>query len=232
MGAVQQFLSSKGSSGDPKRAFVVAHLHFDGTDGSTTITDTTGRSWTPSGNAQIDTAQSQFGGASLLLDGTGDYVSTANAAALQLTNQAFVIECWIRPNELGRVQTISNKRDGSGAEEHSIYFQATNVIVFNLFNSGSAVVTLTTTTVFTTGVWYAICVERAGNTFRIYVNGAVEDTFTGSVTASTNTAPLYIGRDGFNTARDFNGHIDEYRLTVGDFRYNGAYTPSGPFPDS
>jgi len=29
---------------------------------------------TPVGNAQIDTAQSKFGGASGLLDGTGDYI--------------------------------------------------------------------------------------------------------------------------------------------------------------
>lgn len=29
---------------------------------------------TASGNAKIDTAQSKFGGASLLLDGTGDYL--------------------------------------------------------------------------------------------------------------------------------------------------------------
>ena len=53
-------------------------LHADGTDASTTVTDSSlnAATMTPAGNAQIDTAQSVFGGASLLFDGTGDYVDT------------------------------------------------------------------------------------------------------------------------------------------------------------
>ena len=53
-------------------------LHFNGSDGSTTITDESGKTWTAYDNAQIDTAQSKFGGASMLLDGVGDYIKTTD----------------------------------------------------------------------------------------------------------------------------------------------------------
>ncbi|MBI4688786.1 MAG: hypothetical protein HY754_00715 [Nitrospirae bacterium] len=54
-------------------------LHFNGTNGSTTFTDSaTSKSVTASGNAKIDTAQSKFGGASGLFNGTTDYLSLAD----------------------------------------------------------------------------------------------------------------------------------------------------------
>lgn len=56
-------------------------LHMNGVDASTTFTDTASggtHTWTASGNAQIDTAQSKFGGASGLFDGNGDYIWSAD----------------------------------------------------------------------------------------------------------------------------------------------------------
>jgi hypothetical protein len=56
-------------------------LHFNGANGSATFTNSSSnaRTVTPSGNAQISTAQSVFGGSSLLLDGSGDYLTIADA---------------------------------------------------------------------------------------------------------------------------------------------------------
>ena len=51
-------------------------LPFDGSNGATSTTDSsnTNNSVTFAGTAQISTAQSKFGGSSLLLDGNSDYV--------------------------------------------------------------------------------------------------------------------------------------------------------------
>jgi len=51
---------------------------------------------TVEGNAQIDTAQSMFGGASGLFDGTGDYLSLANSDDWDLGTGAWTIDFWIR----------------------------------------------------------------------------------------------------------------------------------------
>ena len=58
-------------------------LHMEGADAATTFPDSSslGVSVTASGNAQIDTAQSKFGVASSLFDGTNDYLTVADNAA-------------------------------------------------------------------------------------------------------------------------------------------------------
>jgi len=51
------------------------------------------------GNAQVDTAQSKFGGASALFDGTGDYLalnSQSAGPALIPATTTFSAEMWIR----------------------------------------------------------------------------------------------------------------------------------------
>src|SRR5690606_25450842 len=71
-------------SGDPYWASVVLLLHMDGADGSTMFIDSSanGLTVTANGNAQIDTAQSKFGGAAALFDGNGDYLALPSTGAL------------------------------------------------------------------------------------------------------------------------------------------------------
>ena len=59
-------------------------LHMNGADGSQTFTDSSPSSKTVTtyGNAQIDTAQSKFGGASGLFPGGTDYISIANTTSV------------------------------------------------------------------------------------------------------------------------------------------------------
>jgi hypothetical protein len=56
-------------------------MHFNGTNGSTTMTDSSKNnySFTATNGAAISTAQSKFGGASVFLDGTNDYTINNNA---------------------------------------------------------------------------------------------------------------------------------------------------------
>jgi hypothetical protein len=59
-------------------------INFEAANGSTTFLDDFGNTWTPSGNAQITTAQSKFGTSSMLLDGTGDWISSTNFTTLAM----------------------------------------------------------------------------------------------------------------------------------------------------
>ena len=54
-------------------------LPFDGSNGATSTTDSSNanNSVTFVGTAQLSTAQSKFGGSSLLLDGNSDYISVS-----------------------------------------------------------------------------------------------------------------------------------------------------------
>jgi hypothetical protein len=221
---------------DPHWSSVVLLCGFDGADGSTSFDDESlsNRTLTANGNAQVDTAESKFGGSSLLLDGTGDWVSAASSTDLSVANSDDItIEAFIMISATGRLHTITNKRDGSGAEEHSFQINTSNLLIFSAFSAGSAVVSLTGTTALTTGVWYHAAVTRQGTTWRLFLDGNLEDSDTQSGTPSSNAATFNIGRDGFNTSRDFQGWIDEFRFTKGVARYTGNFTPpSEEFPRS
>ena len=97
---------SCGPTNDPYWANVVLLLHMDGTDGSTTFTDSSSyaRAMTAAGNAQIDTAEFKFGTASGLFDGTGDSVQTPNGADFQFLGD-FTVEAWVRPTRRAALQT-------------------------------------------------------------------------------------------------------------------------------
>ena len=79
-------------------SYTVALLHFNGADASTTFIDESGKTWTASGNAQIDTAQSKFGGASGLFDGTGDSITTPDHADFDVGSGDFTVDFWMRQN--------------------------------------------------------------------------------------------------------------------------------------
>ena len=50
------------------------------------------------GNAQISTGSFKFGGSSLLLDGTGDYVNIAASSEFAWGTGAFTLEFWVNPD--------------------------------------------------------------------------------------------------------------------------------------
>ena len=71
-------------------------LPFDGSNGATSTTDSsnTNNSVTFVGTAQLSTAQSKFGGSSLLLDGNSDYVYVSNSDLGTTSTESFTIEFW------------------------------------------------------------------------------------------------------------------------------------------
>ena len=132
---------------DPNFADVSLLLHGNGTNGSTTITDSSPspKTVTAVGNAQISTAQSKFGGSSIAFDGTGDYLSVPNDGTLQMGSVDFTIEFWIYFNSLSGYQTPFDKgvvsagallmQTGNGDGRINVY--ASGSLVFAESTNGS-----------------------------------------------------------------------------------------------
>jgi hypothetical protein len=82
-------------------------------------------------------------------------------------------------------------------------------------------------TLMAANTWYHIAVTRSGNTFRSFVNGVVEKTFTVSGTIfSDATIPYNIGRTAYQSGNFYyNGYMDDFRITRGYARYTGNFTP-------
>jgi hypothetical protein len=82
---------------DPYRSQVSLLLHGDGTNGSTTIVDSSPspKTVTAVGDAQISTAQSKFGGASIAFDGNGDYLDASSSNQYAIGTEDFTVEGWV-----------------------------------------------------------------------------------------------------------------------------------------
>jgi hypothetical protein len=202
-------------------------LHMNGTDASTYFEDDNGVrakvGMTAIGNAQIDTAQSKFGGSSLLLDGTGDYLFSASNSAFGYGTGAFTLETWIRFNAVGSFTTIATHL--SATPQNQIYWGINSNNRQYLFVNGSTVATGTNS--MTTGTWYHLALVRNGSTTTLYFNGTSEATWTDN-TNYISPAPLYIGASFDGTAA-INGWMDEFRVS-NTARYTSNFTaPSAQF---
>jgi len=202
-------------------------LHGDGTNGSTTITDSslTPKTVTAVGNAQISTAQSKFGGSSLLFDGTGDRLTTPSDSAFTFGSDNFTVEAWVYETARPAFSTII---------EIGAHLGASGIIF--LTNNGGNLAGVYSASFFAltpTGslaAWNHYAWVRSGNFIQTYVNGVggTAASFTNNLTSTTVT----IGsQSGGGPNYDLNGYIDDLRITKGA-RYTAAFTPpTTPFPD-
>ena len=215
---------------DPNFSKVSLLLHGNGANGSTTITDSSPspKTVTAVGNAQISTAQSKFGGASIYLDGTGDGVSITSNTAFAFGANDFTIETWVYPVSVsGNPNLFDTRPSGNGAWP-AIYFDGGRLRYFlNTADriSGSTVLAANTT-------WYHIALSRAGSSTKLFLNGTQEGS-TYSDSTLLLEGPFALGIDSRNlTSNPFNAYFDDVRVTKGVARYTANFTPpTAQFPD-
>jgi hypothetical protein len=219
-----------GGTTDPFAANVVLFLKGDGTNGSTNIVDSSPspKTITVNGNAQISTAQSKYGGSSLLFDGSGDYLSIPATGDMLFSSQNFTWEAWIYPTTLSasyRITLMGNARASAGGD-YGMHLQvkknATNQTMFSAWanENGSIGSTLNL------NQWNHIACTRVGTTVEIFVNG-IKGTTGSCATSITSHTAFLIGtvfqNDGY--ANDYTGYIDSLRLTRGVVRYTANFNP-------
>ena len=219
------------TTGDAYYPQVAALLHFDGVNGSTTMIDNSKNNLavTSVNGAAISTAQSKFGGASLALDGTNDYVTVADNTGFDFGAGDFTIEYWEYRTTYG-VQSPILSRNTSGYTPYMIGWNdgaSPTVLTIYMSSNGTNwnVASGVSMGTFTTNVWTHYAVTRNGNTFRTFQNGIQISTFTSAATLPAGAAPLEIGRYA-GTYYFKGGYIDELRITNGYARYTSNFTPS------
>jgi alkaline phosphatase len=214
---------------DPNFANVTILLHFDGTNNSTSIVDSSSgaRSVTANGDAKISTAQSKFGESSLLLLGNSDYLTSSANSVFAFGTGAFTIEAFIKMTNFSNqfntvVGTRSEPSNSTSAWGLSVLSSGALSFYTNgaLSSAGSR---------FSAGTWYHVAAVRQSTTLTLYIDGT--SVASGSNSMNFTNAGLYVGSVGPNN-EFFNGNIDELRLTKGVARYTANFTPpTAPFPD-
>lgn len=230
------WLGKRAAVSDPYFSNVSLLLHMDGANGSTTFTDDSNNNFTvtANGNAQISTTQSKFGGASGYFDGIGDYLSISSNTAFNYGSGDFTIEGWFRSSNVTLLQTVFSQISGN---------PDVRGIAIRIFNSKVAFLTYTPEgnpslivgdiSTISSNTWYHFAATKQGNTYRFFLNGNLEDTETATITSSWDSKSIRIGSWIDITGRDFNGYIDDLRITKGVARYTSNFTPpTAPFPNN
>ena len=176
------------------------------------------------GNAQVSTTQAKWGTTSMAFDGTGDYLSAVNTPMLRFGTGDFTVEFWINTTDtdfnLCGLVTSSVGNWMVVVVASQLYWQTTYGVT-NLFNVSAASIL--------NGAWHHVALTRSGTSTRVFFDGVAQGASPYTDTTNYNgTGALRIG-SGVNG--DFNGYIDDLRITKGYARYTANFTPpTAAFP--
>jgi hypothetical protein len=223
------------SKGDPFYSNVSLLLHMNGADNSTSFIDSSNKNTTVSanGNAKIVVADSKFGGSSGFFDGTGDFLQIANNSNFDFPSD-FTIECFVKYSST-KLMPLYTRRVNSAGTAPIVVIQLNDSSVgnirFYLYGASGSTFPSTTGLSLNDNNWHHIALSRSGSNNRLFIDGilrASSSTNVGSM-VWTNSVTT-IARDIFYTARDYNGYVDELRVTKGVARYTSNFTPpNAPF---
>jgi hypothetical protein len=167
-------------------------------------------------------AAATYGGSGVF-NGSTDYLSLADNAALQLSTGDFTIEGWFYIS--GATSTAYNLiSKGAAATGWSLNTTTGARIQFSYTASN-----LTgSTTTLVANAWYHIAVVRSGSAsgnLKIYLNGVQEIASAGAVNDDFNqTSTMYISASRTATV-PLNGYSSNIRVVKGTAIYTAAFTP-------
>jgi hypothetical protein len=173
-------------------------------------------------NAVTSTAQSRYSayGSSGYFDGNGDFLSVVNTGWASPVGHSIYLRTGFRCQKASTTnpQVLATTRPAAGNGWWFIYLaaDATRKVNFAITNSsGSVVVTAVGTTTININQWYDLDVFFDGTDATVLLDKSPEATatLTGALTQDNN--PLIIGRDPTQTARDWEGHIQDFLFMTG-----------------
>jgi hypothetical protein len=213
---------------DPDFGSVSLLLKFDGGDGSSAFVDSSSLNKTIgiSGTPSQSSAQVKWGASSLY--SVDDSFPSASGTELDFNHTNLTVECWIHPTFIsGTEKAIASKIEGSTG--WVLELDLIGRLSLTIY-TGSLIQQIGTTFI-SLDQWTHVAVSKEGSTWRLFVNGNLDRTFTaGNALANTSDLRISSRSDGINSY--FIGYIDDFRFTTGVCRYTADFTPpDGPFPD-
>ncbi|MCI0564223.1 MAG: LamG domain-containing protein [Nitrososphaera sp.] len=214
MGILSPWTTAAKSGGGVVASTTLALAHFNGTDGSTTTTDEVGGvSWTLS-NAELDTAQKQFGSASLLITGAGTVASGFSVA----TTDSLTVEFF------GRIETASSDqlevilKSGAGVNIADLNINGTGPVISWILRTSGSDFNEEESVTINDATWYhvALVFDNAANTISVFFNGNrldhkttnvgdLDDTITNLLVATAGGSSVWMDEFRISTVAQYSG---------------------------
>ncbi len=187
-------------------------LHMDGTNNSTTFTDSSLNSHTvtATGSAQIKTAQYKFGDSSGYFTGSYDYLSIPDSSVFDLSSGIWSMKFWIRGGWdplFPADETLYTQLTGA-----SDYFSITvlgdsagNGIKLSIVEDLTEVVSLSTGTPrLVLNTWHHVEINEWNDLYTISVDGVMRWKKESTGRPANYTGTVYVG--------GITGYLDEFML--------------------
>jgi hypothetical protein len=162
--------------------------------------------FTANGDAQLSTAQFKYGSASLLLNGTDDYLSITTNPDFGYGTGNFTIEFWLRRTSLGN-QVIIEQRTASALNNPMVHIDGGVVKYY-----AAAANRITGTTTIAINTWYHVAVSRSSGTTRLFINGTQEGSSYPDANNYGTTSTVIVGAD-YLYNNDLPAYLDDLRIT-------------------
>ena len=202
-----------------------ALLHFDGTNGSTTFTDVYTSTWSAVSGAALSTTSPKFGTASLLLNGSSDFIKTTNNIFGPGSGD-FTFECFFKSSNNSGSRVLFGSQNSGAFNGVLCFVNGGQLYMLCGSGGGSWLVAITGGTTVSTGTWYHAAFVRYGNRFDCYLDGVSQSNVTTAGTIINNSSGIAIGSaDPLGASSPFAGNIDDARIWIGGARYTANFTP-------
>ena len=151
-------------------------------------------------------------------DGTGDYLTCTTIPTFNTGN--FTIEGWVYAssvNNCGFFQLNTSAFGGTGGLALAFYAAGGGINTYYAGTTGSGAVSVYSNT------WYHFALSRSGTSLKVFINGALINTFTDSTNYTIST--LVVG-GYYSSSYLLSGYISNFRIVNGTAVYTSAFTPS------
>jgi hypothetical protein len=192
-------------------------LHFDGSNNSTTFTDSSSQAMTLTSynGAVISTTQSKVGNTSAYIPEYG-YVITTNTINIAY-NEDFTVELWVFNTESNTAAQPGIFKIGS----HTLWLHDNSRGMFTYDTSVSDYVLQGYHGILCPrNEWVHISLVRFNGNLKLYLNGSLLESvsFPNSISGSITICNVATG-----STEQFSGYIDEFRITKGIALYQVDY---------
>lgn len=207
-------------------------LHCDGADGSTKFLDSSlsNHTVTAIGDAQIDTAQKKFGAGSALFDGAGDYLSISDSNNWYMGTGEFTIDMWVRFNDITAIMGLFQQYVDNQNYVKCHWDQTQTKLYFKIEDNNVTTVSMNADWTPVVNTWYFVEIVRGwaenANGWSMSINGISVATVTDVDPWPDLASSIEIGNSTIaGSDYEFNGWIDEVRVSKGIARHTANFTP-------
>ena len=222
---------------DPQFASVSLLLHGDG---NLTDSSSAARTVTAYGSAAA-TGTAKFGSNSLSFSGSSSYLRVAGTSAFALPGD-FTLETWVyfnaAPSSYSGIYgaLIMSTYPGAGVNPGwQLRINGTSS-GYNNVNIYTGQNDLNWSGTFYLNQWHHVAVTRSGSTMRAWIDGVQtgSDITNSDSMTPTSTNDMWLGRLNLSSYEfQLNGLLDDVRVTKGQCRYTGTFTPpAAAFPNA